>query len=242
MLNFTFEKDAELRKDFGSTVDSLLESAKTTLSPEIKTRLFGNGANRFYLNQAFAKDLLKQAMIFLVVLILFKLIFGTWISGFIYILSIILTMILTFGAMGLAGSPVDLMNNNLLLITAIAAMEDFIFLTLLHIKKINQSWHKWFTEIVTPAFFTSLTTIIGFLSLTTSDLRLIQRFGFWCAFAALVEWWIIFYVFPNFLEIFRLTPSWAYETRLWKSRWIAKLENFEIPRSFAWGLVVLGLL
>ncbi|MBL7546160.1 MAG: hypothetical protein JNL11_20235 [Bdellovibrionaceae bacterium] len=182
--------------------DFSLETVKHWLydikSPEYKTSGIGPAVFQYYVNEILKKDSFQHIVLVIFFLVFFKIFFGTWRTGFYYMLTVIATLISLAGIMGTLGIPVDILSNSLFLITAIAGTADYIFICW------GMSRGKTLKESVMgycrPGFFTSFTTAIGFISLCVSDLTTIQRFGFAAALGAMLEWYFTFMVFPAFLE------------------------------------------
>ncbi|MDZ4083884.1 MAG: hypothetical protein U1E10_13155 [Bdellovibrionales bacterium] len=135
----------------------------------------------------------------------FRWLYRTWSSSAIYLALIGTGMIVTFGAVGLSGRPIDILSNSLFVMTAVAALQDFAFLT----SAIRRGglWESY-RRLLVPSFFTSLTTMVGFGSLAVSDIASIKWFGIWAALAAFLEWVLLFLVLPAALTIWPRMAAW----------------------------------
>lgn len=199
------------------------------LAPEkLNVYILGNAAAKSFINEAFQRDLMKQGLVILLILILFRVAFGSLKGGFIFCGTLVVTIIITHGLMGLFNVPLDLLNSNLFLITAIAAVEDFLFLSQYR----SQDWRDTFKTLIVPCFFTSFTTFIGFLSLCTSDLAIIQRFGLWGGIATMVEWSVLFVLMPALGIYFPSLVHWVKQEGQTFSKITNYLSIFKIPK---WG-------
>jgi uncharacterized protein len=148
---------------------------------------------------------------------IFRLLFGGFRAGLLFLATLGFTAVVLYGGMGFAGDPVDVLTTGLFLLVSIATLEDFVFLSYLRMTS-ELAWRACFRRLLVPSFFTSLTTVIGFGSLCASDLAIIRRFGFWAAFGSAFEWFAIFLVLPAVLELVPRLRQW---TRLAGARGLA---------------------
>jgi uncharacterized protein len=121
-------------------------------------------------------------------------------ASFIFITSVTMTTVIVYGGMAVAGHSIDMLSNALPLMLTMSCLEDFIFLC--HFRSHGYNFKKTFHKIILPSFLTSLTTAIGFGSLIFSELSIIRRFGTWAAVGSMVEWVILFLIFPVALILF----------------------------------------
>ena len=132
---------------------------------------------------------------------------GTWRSGGCLVFVLGLAGIAVYGTMGLVGAPIDLLSTGLFLLLAVAAIEDFYFLS--QQQEGGRSWRRAYRRVLVPSFFTSLTTVIGFGSLALSEMEMVRRFGTFAAFGAVVEWVATFLLLPAFLQITTRRTTWV---------------------------------
>src|SRR5262249_44875731 len=125
--------------------------------------------------------------------------------------TLVLNGIWIYGTKGLIGSAYDVLSSGLFLILGVSSIEDFTFLSSEQLK--GDTWRRAVRKLMAPAFFTSLTTMIGFISLCTSDLAIIRRFGLWCAVGSMLEWLMLFAFLPIFLERFYGKKTWVNPAR-----------------------------
>lgn len=137
-----------------------------------------------------------------------RLLLGTWLSGAIYMSTLLFSLIFIYGLKSLLGSPTDLLSDTLVPLLAISALEDFVFVSFIQLKD-HFHWRKSLRHLLVPCFWTSLTTFIGFGSLVVSNLSIIQRMGLWTAIGCMLEWFLIFCVVPVFLAAFWKKRTWV---------------------------------
>lgn len=152
-----------------------------------------------YLRKAFEQTQFLNMMMFLVSMLIFKILLGTWKGGFVFNVTIFISMGITFGLMGFLDIPVDVLTNSTGLMMLVGCLEDFTFVVF-GMLRFKWSMRSSLRKFMLPSFFTSLTTAIGFASLVTSDLSTIRRFGLISAFAAMLEWSLVFLVLPAALK------------------------------------------
>lgn len=157
-------------------------------------------ANRRYVQEGIQKTFLLNIILFVLILILFKYFFGTFKSGFLLILTLVIMGSFLFGLMSLFKIPIDMLNAGLFLLLSISALQDFIFL-LSNMQVQKSGFYQSAKELLIPSFFTSFTTIIGFGSLYLTNISTLQHFGVTAAFAALVEWVLVFLFLPSFISL-----------------------------------------
>jgi predicted RND superfamily exporter protein len=173
----------------------------------------------------------------LFVLVLFRWFFGRWRGGILVVGSLVVTGILLFGAMSLAGTPIDLLSNILFILLTAATLEDFLFVS--HLRRQGTcGWRLAFAKLVTPGFLTSLTTVIGFGSLCLTDLPPLRRFGAWSAAGALLEWAVVFFALPAFIRLVPYFSAWTEDGRGARSPLAVRLARRTPPRLLARGALV----
>lgn len=204
--------------------------------PGVTARYLGPGSSRYYFKKIMFKDSVYNLLVVIIILLFMRVVFGTWISGFLLSLTLIMGNVILYGLMAVMGLPIDILTNNLFLMTAVAATADFIFVSQAQmVGPYEESLNKY----VVPCFFTTLTTFLGFLSLNTSDLNIIKGFGNGAAIGALVEWIIMFLFVPSLLRLLKREKAWVNPEKSLKLQWLSKLENVALPKV---ALVILVLL
>src|SRR5262249_40438563 len=150
-------------------------------------------------------------------------------SGLIFFGTFILAIGPVLGGMGFFHTPMDILSNSLPLLLLIATIEDFLIISFIKASE-GGNWKKTFRQFISPCFFTSLTTVVGFGSLAIADLNIIKRFGTWAAVGALLEWVSVFYLLPAFLQIFPRLRVWVDRKKAFNLSWVSKLNGWRPPR------------
>lgn len=193
---------------------------------DVKVRYLGLSASRHYFKKIMFKDSIYNLLVIIIIMILLRVIYGTWSSGFYLVLSLVASCIVLYGALAWTGIPINILTNNLFLMTAVAGTADFIFVTQYQMKG---EFHDSFSEMIVPCFFTTLTTVIGFLSLNTSELTLIKQFGNGAALGAIAEWVFMFMFMPSFLKFIGKEKKWVDPERALSAKWIDAVEKLSMP-------------
>ncbi len=178
----------------------------------------GTGAFQVYVAEGYAQSKWINILIGLILLVTFKVSFGSFKSGLVLIISLIYTTLVATGILGFLNYPIDFLTQSIFTILTIATLEDFIFVAFLR-QRNGRHWKTTYRKLIIPCFFTSLTTFIGFIALTSSHLEIIKRFGLVTAIACLVEWAVIFILLPaieQLLPIARLTSRTSSTNRFSK--------------------------
>lgn len=204
---------------------------------KLKTHFSGDADFQYYTNVGY-EWLEKLNLAISVVLIgICYLFFRSLKSGLILITTLLITSLSLKGVMGFAGIPVDILTSNLFLMLTVSCIEDYILLSSLRVK--STLWRTPFRKIIIPSFLTSLTTLIGFWSLSTSEVKMIRYFGWIAGIGAVLEWSIIFLLFPAVIREFRSLENWVQFSffPFWE-----KLERFLKKRQVPRKLVFLSLI
>jgi predicted RND superfamily exporter protein len=194
----------------------------------------GPAAFEWYFNQVMGKDALVNGLMIVFFLLFFRVFYGTWRSGFYFSLTLFITVIFVYGAMALVGAPLDLLNNNLFLMSAVAGAEDFVFVSEAMFSPVADE--NPFRTLALPGFFTTLTTLVGFLSLGVSNLEIIRRFGYCAAWAAFVEWAVLFHLIPGLFSLGTAAKNkqqpiqWTLPAKAWRPSFLKKCAEFTPPR------------
>lgn len=170
--------------------------------PEKKAQTFWGGITTY---QSLLKEAMDQTqainmLMFLVGLLVFRIFLGSWTSGFVFNTTISVSMLWTYGFMGLRQIPVDVLTNSAGLILSVSCLEDFIFIAY-GMMKYRWSLRKCLRVFLIPSFFTSVTTSLGFASLAAADLEIIQRIGLISSLGGMLEWAMVFLVLPAVLQL-----------------------------------------
>ena len=203
----------------------------------LQAYLVGPAAFDYYSLLGIRRFRLLNGLMLLLILLLLRVWLGTWRSGAILAGVLLVTFVGVAGAMSLAGHPIDLLTTGLFLILAVAALEDFLFLSYLRLADPG-SWRRCFRVMLVPSLLTSLTTVIGFWSLCVSDLAIVRRLGFWAGVGAAVEWVVIFTVLPALLARYPACRAWTDSRRAWGAGVLARVVGRGLPRAVAMGLLL----
>jgi uncharacterized protein len=221
LIQIVFEKNFSV-----SSVGEWLHGLK---SEEYKTYSIGSALFKYYLLKILKSDSIFHILILVFLFLFFRAFTGTWLAGFLYLGTLILTSTCTAGLMGILGLPIDALSNNLFLITALAGTADFLFLCWGLVQK--NTFYQSIKRFCTPCFFTTLTTMIGFLSLMSSDLAMIRNFGLAAAIGALLEWFFTFFTLSAFIIIIKKENALVNTNR--RPAWLNKvsiLSQLKLPR------------
>lgn len=209
--------------------------------PGTEVHVFGQVSLRWYLLEVLKKDAAWNLGILIFFVGIFYLFIGTWRAGGYYILTLFVTEVFLFGLMGLLGFPIDNMSNCLFLMVAIAGTSDFLFVT--SAQRPGDHWLASFTRVATPSFFTSLTTVAGFLSLGVADIPMIERFGMAAALGAILQWASNFIFLPAVLAFVGARQTWVKDLGRQPRavQQILKLNDYAPGRISTSFLLILGL-
>lgn len=187
-------------------IQASLENELIKDSKKLSVALSGAGIYESFLVNGMRVYGLINVLIAVFIIFSFRWLYRTWRSSAIYLLLLGTGMAVTFGAVGLSGRPIDILSNSLFVMTAVAALQDFAFLT--SAIRSGRLWESY-RRLLLPSFFTSLTTMVGFGSLAVSDIASIKWFGIWAALAAFLEWVLLFLVLPAAITIWPNLANWC---------------------------------
>jgi predicted RND superfamily exporter protein len=236
-------KSLDGEKNFQSkVVPKVVENLRKEYPEELnkKTRWLGQAAYQYFMKEGLKLNNALNGLLLLIVLLLMRLFLGTWKSGFSFIGTLLLSAIFLFALMAVAGTPLDVLNNSLFILLSVASLGDFIFLC--HHQQKNQcSWKESFERLLVPSFFTSLTTFLGFLSLRTSDLDIIQRLGIWAAISGVIEWLVLFSLLPAILSLKVDFQSFATNVPTKALTLLNRLEKVQLPKPILFSFFLIYL-
>ncbi len=225
VFDVSFSGDSLELGEIQEFIDQTETMLKDKTSP-LEIRYLGLAGFRYYFKKILSNDRLSSFIIILIIFLFLRFIYGTWICGLLLVATLILTIIVLYGAMGLVGIPIDILTNNLFLMTTVAATADFIFVT--H-HQLKFGYQQSLEDLMPACCFTTLTTVIGFLTLNTSDVSLICRFGTAAGLGAMLEWVMMFVVLPACLKVLKKEQVWVKPTNGYGKRWLEVLERFSLP-------------
>ncbi len=175
--------------------------------PSYKVAAAGPVMYRYHMKEILKTDSKYHLLILIFFILFFRFVLGTWRAGLYYLVTLGLSFTFLSAIMAMLNYPIDTLSSNLFLITAIAGTSDYFFVVWGMIK--GKTLFESLIHYSRAAFFTSITTIIGFLSLLTSDLEIVQRFGVSAAIGAAVEWIVTFLIFPAFIFLFKFKDNFV---------------------------------
>lgn len=187
-------------------IQASLEDALMKPGSNLSVSLSGAGIYESFLVNGMRVYGWINALIAVFIVFSFRWLYRTWRSSAIYLVLIGTGMAVTFGAVGLSGRPIDILSNSLFVMTAVAALQDFAYLT--SAIRLGRLWESY-RRLLIPSFFTSLTTMVGFGSLAVSDIASIKWFGIWASLAAFLEWVLLFLVLPAAITIWPSIANWC---------------------------------
>jgi len=209
--DFMHEFNLEDRGEQDFEIKTVPSAARTLMSsaPEMKTYWLGDASYQFFMAKGLQINNALNGIIALFILFFFRCFFGTWKSGFILIGTLLYSSLILFSLMSIFHIPIDILNNCLILLLTVSSLGDFAFLTHHQLNNANEPWMNAFKKLVTPSFFTSFTTFIGFVSLYTSDIDVIKRLGVWAGISGMLEWFTVMFVLPPVLKVTLKDRSWV---------------------------------
>lgn len=225
-----------------SQVQYLIDETNSFLRaqlPNVKASYLGLASFRYYFKKIMLKDSVYNLLILLIIFGFMRYFYGTWRSGAYLAVTLTGSTVVLYGSLALLNIPIDILTNNLFLMTAVSGTADFIFVSQY---QLNGEYKDSLKKLIVPCFFTTLTTVVGFLSLNTSDLSLINRFGNGAAIGAIVEWMMVFLFLPAFLKLIGHDKNWVNKDKAASSKLIDKIENVSLPPKALWIFGILMIL
>ena len=223
-------------------VKKILEQSKALLSKnQIKAEVYigGSSAFQWFLANGIQKDQWINLVALLMIVVLFKLFFGSFKGGFLLCLSLLFSGSWLMGVIGYFGFNIDILMNSLFIMLIIGSVQDFLFLSLDQSKNSSLNFNN-FKSYLLPCFLTTFTTMVGFGSLVFSDLEIISRFGMLAALGSFFEWISVFIVLPAVLHYFKSLRVWTVPKKLWSFGLMEKINHFQLPSCFAMLVVMFG--
>jgi predicted RND superfamily exporter protein len=211
-------------------------------APAYKSFWLGDASYEYFMAKGLAINNALNGFIALIVLLSFRCFFGTWKSGIIFLGTLVYSSLILFALMSITNTPIDILNNCLVLLLTVSSLGDFAFLShhQTYNTKPSEHWLGSFKKLITPSFFTSFTTFIGFVSLCTSDIDVIRRLGLWAGLSGAIEWITVMIVLPPFLKIILKNKTWVNKEKTINILPLHLLER--IRPSKKWSLLFLSLI
>ncbi len=238
VFDITFSGNDSSSSQVQYVIDETDKYVKTNFK-DVKIRYLGLSASRHYFKKIMFKDSIYNLLVILIIMVLLRFIYGTWLSGFYLVLTLVTSCIVLYGALAWTGIPINILTNNLFLMTAVAGTADFVFVTQ---NQMKGKYQDSLTDMIAPCFFTTLTTVIGFLSLNTSDLNLIKQFGNGAALGALAEWTMLFMFMPALLKVLGKEKIWVNPEKAISTKWLDSIEKLSMPKGTIFVFAVMMVL
>lgn len=188
-------------------VDHSLAKALSHFS-NLSWHLGGPAAFRAYSKQASEKDLLINTLIPIVLFILYRIFFGSWMGGLLLAISLFVVRSMLLGVMAVLGYSADPVTGCLITLVSLSAVADFLFVSNYQLNH-GAGWKQSYKRFLIPSLLTSLTTAIGFASLMTSDITTVHDLGMWATVGCMLQWWTIYFVLPAINSVFPCTRIFA---------------------------------
>lgn len=206
------------------------------------------------IGQSYYVDVIKSELIiflalaFILIIGVLVLIYRSFWGVIIPLASVGITVLLTTSIMELCGKQMDVLANVIPTILVVVGLSVSIhvqtkFLDLL--PKLNDkraALSEAIRQVGWPAFFTSLTTFVGFISLATTGIEPIDDFGIYTAMGVMLGFGLSMTLLPAMLFLAPLKPKKQAPNQGWH-QWLNKLYLFIIHRTKAilWTSLVFGV-
>lgn len=124
------------------------------------------------------------------------------------LLVVLLSGLWTLGIMELTGKSIDVMTIVLPTIIFVVGISDVVHILSRYYEELRNHQHHWkavqlaFKEVGLATFLTTLTTAVGFLTLTTSSVKPIQDFGVYAAIGVGIAYLLAFSLLPAVMVLF----------------------------------------
>lgn len=198
------------------TSDTIEQKESTALVNAIKNVLAENELSQYHLlgKSFFQSELIKlqlhefilySFLSVLLVVIITYILFRKWAAVFMCLLNVLVSMILFLGISGLLQVPYNALSTLYPIVLIIVGISDIIHVFtgyIFELKKGKQPEEAIRTtkkEIGFATFLTAITTAIGFLTLTTSNVEPIRHFGLMSAAGVMIAYFVTFFFTANLL-------------------------------------------
>jgi predicted RND superfamily exporter protein len=253
LMTAPFARMLELRpqRNFEASTENLRtrRSVESFLSEHQLNWAFslgGSGAFDASTQEGIARNSQLNALLYAAIFVILFLLFGTLKAPAVFMGTLGVTNVLVLGFMGLVGAPIDVISSGLILMIAVATLQDFMFVGVeISEKGRFGAWTQRFRKLLVPCFFTSLTTIVGFWSLGFSEFDSIRRFGFWAGLACAIEWCVLFLLYPAAIKLYPKlfavgsTRSWIvrHAQNPWVFHKLARPLSLGLLAFYVWGVL-----
>lgn len=194
----TAREDIDLVR--GALLDAVRAAAAETLGADgRRLRYAGTGVLYEELNRQTLRDtgiFLMIALLLMVVVL--RVALGRWGTVGVALAPALVAALASLGPLALAGRPLTMVTAGLPTLVLVIALADAIHM----IAHIEEAWAReggaWrdvvaerAASVAVPCLYTSLTTAVGFLALTTSKLAVVRDFGAFAAIGMLLAWVVV---------------------------------------------------
>ena len=174
-------------------------------------------AGRIKAEYAYVIKMKKELIIFvstsILLIILFLYVsFKSWWGVLVPMVVVLLSVLWSLGTMGMSSNPINLMTVLMPTIMFVVGMSDVVHIISKYLEELRTGHDKitaiktTFKEVGLATFLTSVTTAIGFLTLTTSGIKPIVSFGIYTALGVFLAFILAFSLLPSIL-IFQKKPK-----------------------------------
>lgn len=169
---------------------------------------------------------ISYPLMMLFILIFLFILFRTWMGTFLPFAVMMLASIVTMGVLGFSGWSVNMLNIIMPTILTVIALGSSIHVMMGFYKGKNEGLdskiaaQKSVELYLKPCFFAFITTVFGFLALTTSKLALVVEFGAEMVVGVAAAFFFSLTTLPAILSYSRVDPSKT--ARLTKTGWVAR--------------------
>ncbi len=174
-------------------------------------------AGRIKAEYAYVMKMKKELIIFvstsILLIILFLYVsFKSWWGVIVPMIVVLLSVLWSLGTMGMSSNPINLMTVLMPTIMFVVGMSDVVHIISKYLEELRTGHDKitaiktTFKEVGLATFLTSVTTAIGFLTLTTSGIKPIVSFGLYTALGVFLAFILAFSLLPSIL-IFQKKPQ-----------------------------------
>lgn len=239
--------DLTASRELRAELDPLLEKLAPTPYHTLGRVYFQTELVDMQKYEVIKSSLIASLLIFLVMFLLFRRTKGIVIS----LSSILLGLLLFFGFLSWSGHPLNVMASLYPVIMIIVGTSDVVhimskYLDEGHYHSRKKAMYITISEIGLATLFTSITTAIGFLSLSFSKIQSIQNFGYNAAIGVIIAYVTVLFFTTSLLSFYH-TSTLSKRGRLstWWTKQLSKTYGFTIRRkSWIWisSIVILGIL
>lgn len=224
------------------TSDTIDQKESTALVNAIRLVLAENQLSDYHLlgKSFFQSELIKlqlhefilySLLSVLLVSIITYILFRKWMAVLLCLLNVLVSMILFLGFSGLLQVPYNALSTLYPIVLIIVGISDIIHVFTGYIfelkkgKQTEEAIRITKKEIGFATFLTAITTAIGFLTLSTSNVEPIRHFGLMSAAGVMIAYFVTFFFTANLLPYFNTKKIISVHTNK-NARWSRLIEFF----------------